>query len=129
MVKAFVVLRDGSPAGDEMVKALQDFAKSRIAPYKYPRRVEFVDGSPARRRASCSASACVSRRRGHEPTNARSAAPLALSCIRALRFGAAVASERFRSMILRPAEFRACCAFVVAPQDTSGVGRETWRAA
>jgi 2-aminobenzoate-CoA ligase len=45
-VKAFVVLRDGTPAGDELVKALQDFAKSRIAPYKYPRRIEFVDALP-----------------------------------------------------------------------------------
>ena len=46
VVKAFVVLRDGASAGDEMVKTLQDFAKSRIAPYKYPRRVEFVAALP-----------------------------------------------------------------------------------
>jgi 2-aminobenzoate-CoA ligase len=46
VVKAFVVLRDGSTAGDGMVKTLQDFAKAHIAPYKYPRRVEFVDALP-----------------------------------------------------------------------------------
>ncbi|MEE2761587.1 MAG: AMP-binding protein [Pseudomonadota bacterium] len=39
IVKAFVVLRDG---GVEDADALQDFVKARIAPYKYPRAVEFV---------------------------------------------------------------------------------------
>ncbi len=29
-----------------MVKTLQDFTNSRIAPYKYPRRVEFVAALP-----------------------------------------------------------------------------------
>jgi 2-aminobenzoate-CoA ligase len=33
--------------GDEaMVKALQDFVKARVAPYKYPRTVEFRDALP-----------------------------------------------------------------------------------
>jgi 2-aminobenzoate-CoA ligase len=46
LVTAFVVLRDGV-AGDEVVTAqLQDFVKQRIAPYKYPRRVVFVDQLP-----------------------------------------------------------------------------------
>jgi 2-aminobenzoate-CoA ligase len=46
VVKAFVVLRDGNVPRDEMVKALQEFVKQQIAPYKYPRRVEFVDSLP-----------------------------------------------------------------------------------
>lgn len=46
VVKAFIVLRDGASRDDEMVKTLQEFAKSRIAPYKYPRRIEFVDALP-----------------------------------------------------------------------------------
>jgi len=46
VVKAFVVLREGQPAGPEMVKELQDFVKREIAPYKYPRQVEFVDALP-----------------------------------------------------------------------------------
>ena len=46
VVKAFVVLREGYSAGDEMMKTLQDHAKQSIAPYKYPRRVEFVDSLP-----------------------------------------------------------------------------------
>jgi 2-aminobenzoate-CoA ligase len=46
VVKAFVVLRPGWAPGDETARALQDFVKQQIAPYKYPRRVEFVDGLP-----------------------------------------------------------------------------------
>ena len=44
IVKAFVVLR----VGGEPVTAegLQDFVKARIAPYKYPRAVEFVTELP-----------------------------------------------------------------------------------
>ncbi|MFI5233600.1 MAG: 2-aminobenzoate-CoA ligase, partial [Gemmatimonadales bacterium] len=45
-VSAFVVLVDGAIAAPELVKELQDFVKSEIAPYKYPRRVEFVGTLP-----------------------------------------------------------------------------------
>jgi 2-aminobenzoate-CoA ligase len=46
VVKAYVVLRPDT-VGDEMkAKELQDFAKATIAPYKYPRRVEFVAALP-----------------------------------------------------------------------------------
>ncbi|HEV2146048.1 MAG TPA: benzoate-CoA ligase family protein [Longimicrobiaceae bacterium] len=46
VVKAFVVLREGHAAGPEMAKELQDFVKREIAPYKYPRQMEFVDALP-----------------------------------------------------------------------------------
>ncbi|HEX7239945.1 MAG TPA: benzoate-CoA ligase family protein [Longimicrobiaceae bacterium] len=46
VVKAFVVLRPGHPATEETAKALQDFVKREIAPYKYPRQVEFVAELP-----------------------------------------------------------------------------------
>lgn len=46
VVKAFVVLRPGHEPGPEMTKELQEFVKREIAPYKYPRRVEFVDALP-----------------------------------------------------------------------------------
>ena len=46
IVKAFVILRDKADANDETVKQLQDFVKAEIAPYKYPRAVEFVDDLP-----------------------------------------------------------------------------------
>ena len=46
IVKAFVVLRPGHTAGDAMAKELQDFVKSTVAPYKYPRALEFVEQLP-----------------------------------------------------------------------------------
>jgi 2-aminobenzoate-CoA ligase len=46
VVSAFVVLRGGVPRTDDTVKALQDFVKAEIAPYKYPRRIMFVDELP-----------------------------------------------------------------------------------
>ena len=45
-VSAFVVLADGIAPSAELAKELQDFVKREIAPYKYPRRVEFVDALP-----------------------------------------------------------------------------------
>ena len=46
IVKAYVVLRDKADATEETVKALQDFVKAELAPYKYPRAVAFVDSLP-----------------------------------------------------------------------------------
>ena len=46
VVKAFIVLRDGVDANEDLVRALQDFVKAEIAPYKYPRRVAFVERLP-----------------------------------------------------------------------------------
>ncbi|HEU4646839.1 MAG TPA: benzoate-CoA ligase family protein [Burkholderiales bacterium] len=46
IVKAFVVLKPGSDAGEAMAKQLQEHVKNAIAPYKYPRAVEFVDALP-----------------------------------------------------------------------------------
>ena len=46
IVKAFVVLRAGHIASDALVMELQDFVKSQVAPYKYPRAVQFVDQLP-----------------------------------------------------------------------------------
>ena len=45
IVKAFVVPRS-SGHDDALVEELQNFVKSRIAPYKYPRAIEFVDQLP-----------------------------------------------------------------------------------
>ncbi len=46
IVKAFVILRDGAAPGDAKAHELQDLVKQRIAPYKYPRAIEFVDSLP-----------------------------------------------------------------------------------
>ncbi len=44
--KAFVVLRDAVAADETLAAELQAFVKERIAPYKYPRWVEFVPDLP-----------------------------------------------------------------------------------
>ena len=41
--KAFVVLKDGQQADEAALKA---FVKERLAPYKYPRLIEFIDELP-----------------------------------------------------------------------------------
>ncbi len=40
--KAFVVLKDGVAGGDALRQELQSFVKERLAPYKYPRYIEFM---------------------------------------------------------------------------------------
>jgi 2-aminobenzoate-CoA ligase len=46
IVKAFVVLKPGRAGDAAMVKTLQDFVKATVAPYKYPRSIEFRDSLP-----------------------------------------------------------------------------------
>ncbi|MDB5748954.1 MAG: 2-aminobenzoate-CoA ligase [Massilia sp.] len=46
VVMAYVVLRPGEQAEPGMAKALQDHVKGTIAPYKYPRRIEFRTALP-----------------------------------------------------------------------------------
>jgi 2-aminobenzoate-CoA ligase len=46
IVKAFIVLRPGNEPGPDLVKELQDFVKAEIAPYKYPREIEFLPSLP-----------------------------------------------------------------------------------
>ena len=46
IVQAFVVLREGAAPDAAKVTELQEYAKQSIAPYKYPRTVEFVTELP-----------------------------------------------------------------------------------
>jgi 2-aminobenzoate-CoA ligase len=46
IVKAFVVLRPGHAPSPELARELQEHVKQSIAPYKYPRAIEFVDALP-----------------------------------------------------------------------------------
>ena len=46
IVKAFVVLAPGFEASAAMARDLQDFVKAAIAPYKYPRAVDFLAQLP-----------------------------------------------------------------------------------
>ncbi len=46
VVKAFVVLKEGMQQDVALASELQDFVKQTIAPYKYPRKIEFVKTLP-----------------------------------------------------------------------------------
>ncbi len=46
IVKAFVVLRPGYTGDAAMTATLQDFVKQTVAPYKYPRAIEYRDSLP-----------------------------------------------------------------------------------
>ena len=47
IVKAFVVLRDPSlKTSPTIIQELQDYVKDLTAPYKYPRKIEFLDELP-----------------------------------------------------------------------------------
>jgi benzoate-CoA ligase len=43
---AYVVLRSGFTGNDGIQKTLQDYVKSQLAPFKYPRTIHFVDDLP-----------------------------------------------------------------------------------
>ena len=44
--KAYVVLKDPAAASESLAEELQQFVKQRLAPYKYPRWIEFVGSLP-----------------------------------------------------------------------------------
>jgi 2-aminobenzoate-CoA ligase len=46
IVKAFVVLKADISANDLSTKSIQDHVKTQLAPYKYPRKIEFVKSLP-----------------------------------------------------------------------------------
>jgi len=46
VVKAFIVLTKDYNPSDSLVKELQEFVKKHTAPYKYPRKIEFVGDLP-----------------------------------------------------------------------------------
>ncbi len=46
IIKAFIVLAEGVRASEQLAGELQDFAKQTIAPYKYPRVIEFIAELP-----------------------------------------------------------------------------------
>jgi acetyl-CoA synthetase len=43
---AFVVVADGEEGSDDLRRTLEDRVKDRLAPYEYPRRIEFIDELP-----------------------------------------------------------------------------------
>jgi acetyl-CoA synthetase len=46
VVKAYVVLAPGFEAGPALVEALQQHVRGQLAPYEYPKEIEFIDSLP-----------------------------------------------------------------------------------
>jgi 2-aminobenzoate-CoA ligase len=46
IVKAFIVLKPDRPRSSELAREIQDFVKHDIAPFKYPRAIEYLDALP-----------------------------------------------------------------------------------
>ena len=46
VVKAYVVLAAGFAPGDALVAELQQHVRGRLAPYEYPKEIEFIDALP-----------------------------------------------------------------------------------
>ena len=46
VVSAYIILRAAVQANEELAKSIQCFVKQRIAPYKYPRHIHFVQSLP-----------------------------------------------------------------------------------
>jgi acetyl-CoA synthetase len=46
IVKAFVVLQPGYSQGQALVEEIQNHVRGRLAPYEYPREIEFIDALP-----------------------------------------------------------------------------------
>jgi 2-aminobenzoate-CoA ligase len=65
IVKAFIVAATAADPCDALAKELQDFVKAQIAPYKYPRSVEFVSALP--KNANGKLQRYKLRETGHKP--------------------------------------------------------------
>ena len=46
LVKAFIVLQPGQSASQALIDEIQAHVRSRLAPYEYPREIEFIDALP-----------------------------------------------------------------------------------
>ena len=46
VVKAFIILKEGTPATKELAAEIQEFVKTRLAAHEYPREIEFVKELP-----------------------------------------------------------------------------------
>ena len=88
-VKAFVVLAADAEASDALVAELQAHAKAQIAPYKYPREIEFVDALPK---------TATGKLRRSELREAQSSAPCIMDAMHARMLSHLTASQLRRCL-------------------------------
>ncbi len=70
--KAFVVLKPGVTQSPQLaLQSSQDFVKGRLAPYKYPRQIEFVDALPKTATGKIRHTCCAIKNRPPRQTSGR----------------------------------------------------------
>ena len=45
-MKAFIVLQPGHPPSENLIEQIQKHVRGRLAPYEYPKEIEFIDALP-----------------------------------------------------------------------------------
>ncbi|MBL4630012.1 MAG: hypothetical protein JKY14_02235 [Paraglaciecola sp.] len=46
IIRAYIVLNEAFTPSDDLIKEIQDFAKQKASPYKYPRSIKFINELP-----------------------------------------------------------------------------------
>ena len=46
VVKAYVVLAPGAAGDERLIRELQHHVRGKLAPYEYPKEIEFIDALP-----------------------------------------------------------------------------------
>ena len=67
IIKAFIVLAPGYKSSDVLAQEIQDFVKTRTAPYKYPRAIEFMEELPKTVSGKIKRAVLRSRELAHNP--------------------------------------------------------------
>jgi acetyl-CoA synthetase len=75
VVKAFVVLAPGYAASDALVEDIQLHVRKYLAPYEYPKEIEFIDGLPMTTTGKVQRKVLRDRERERKSAAAKSGAP------------------------------------------------------
>jgi hypothetical protein len=58
-IKAFVIVKDGFPAGPQLAEDIRNFVREHLAKHEVPREIEFVEALPMTIPARFSAASCA----------------------------------------------------------------------
>src|SRR6266850_908098 len=73
IVKAFIVLQPGHLPSSSLIEEIQGFVRGRLAPYEYPREIEFIDALPMTTTGKVQRKELRKREEGKKPAAARQA--------------------------------------------------------
>src|SRR5260221_635445 len=73
IVKAFIVLQPGHLPSSSLIEEIQGYVRGRLAPYEYPREIEFIDALPMTTTGKVQRKELRKREEGKKPAAARQA--------------------------------------------------------